>query len=82
MAIHAIWTLQRTKHIHEIHDQIFQLFIGHFLVVYFDDILIYSKTNEEHIFHLQQVMSSLSRETLCEHKEWLSYEVECLVFGL
>lgn len=44
--------------------QISQPFIGRFLVIYFVDILIYSKTNEEHNFHLQQVIRVLHQEKL------------------
>nr|XP_027097536.1 uncharacterized protein LOC113717086 [Coffea arabica] len=43
-------------------ENIFQPFIGRFLVVYFDDILIYSKNNEKHINYLQQVMRVLRQE--------------------
>ena len=39
-------------------------FIGRFFVVYFDDILIYNKSLDEHIKHLKDVLDVLGKECL------------------
>ncbi|XP_038985543.1 uncharacterized protein LOC120111737 [Phoenix dactylifera] len=44
--------------------QVLRPFMGKFLVVYFDDILIYSQSKEQHLGHLRQVCTTLRNESL------------------
>jgi hypothetical protein len=43
-------------------NQTFHPFIGKFMVVYFDDILIYSTNQEKHLQHVREVLGVLQRE--------------------
>jgi len=42
-------------------------FIGKFVVVYFDDILIYSLSLEDHDSHVRQVLETLRKESLYDN---------------
>jgi len=45
-------------------NHVLRAFIGKFLVVYFDDILLYNKEFDEHMDHLRQVLDVLRKESL------------------
>jgi hypothetical protein len=60
-------------------NHVFRMFIGKFVVVYFDDILIYSNLNE-HLDHLRNVLSVLRGEQLYSNLKRSTFCMEKIVF--
>ncbi|KAJ0967944.1 hypothetical protein J5N97_024861 [Dioscorea zingiberensis] len=62
--------------------QVLRPFLGKFLVVYFDDVLIYSHTKDEHLDHLRQVLTTLRTERLFANLKKCSFlQAEVLFLG-
>ncbi|KAK7263636.1 hypothetical protein RJT34_31230 [Clitoria ternatea] len=55
-------------------------FIGHFVMVYFDYILVYSKSMTSHLIHLRQVMLALRTNNLYANFEKCSFGMDSIVF--
>ena len=45
-------------------NEVLKKFLGKFVIVYLDDILIFSKTLEEHLLHIRSVLERLREEKL------------------
>ena len=61
-------------------NHVFLLYIGVFVVVYFDDILVFSKSLKEHVAHLRTVLQTLQKECLYANMEKCLFGVDKLVF--
>ena len=62
-------------------NRIFRPFLDKFVVCYLDDLLVYSRTREEHLQHLRLVFEVLRREQLYAKKSkclWAQSQVEYL----
>jgi len=55
-------------------------FIDRFVVVYFDDILVYSRSLDDHLGHLRKVVSVLRKNTLYANTEKCTFCVDNIVF--
>jgi hypothetical protein len=61
-------------------NHILRAFIGKFIVVYFDDILIYSKNIDDHVVHLKSVLDMLRKEKLFANLKKCTFYTNKLVF--
>ncbi|WZZ08421.1 hypothetical protein YC2023_094347 [Brassica napus] len=61
-------------------NHVLRSFIGIFVVVYFDDILVYSKSFNDHIEHLRAVLDVLRKESLFANLKKCTFGTDHLVF--
>jgi hypothetical protein len=61
-------------------NHVLRAFIGKFVVVYFDDILIYIKSFDEHLDHIHQVLVVLREEKFYGNIAKCTFCTDCVVF--
>jgi hypothetical protein len=61
-------------------NEVLRSFIGKFVVVYFDDILIYSKSLDEHIEHLRAIFGALRETHLFANLEKCTFCIDRVAF--
>ena len=61
-------------------NEVLRPFISKFVVVYFDDILVYSGTQDSHHQHLRQVLKALRQEKLYAHPKKCSFFTSKVTF--
>ena len=60
----------------DIMNHVFHPYLDRFVIVFIDDILVYSKNAEEHAFHLRIILQTLREKQLCakffKYEFWLN----------
>ena len=69
-----------TQYVYEAYESCLRAFIGKFVVVYCDDILVYSKSLNDHIQHLQCVLEVLRNEKLYANMKKCTFCMDRVMF--
>ena len=62
-------------------NEVLNEFLGKFVIVYLDDILIFSKTLEDHLIHIHKVFDKLREEKLLINLKKCSFVKELVYLG-
>jgi len=80
VASHVLRPLQCPKSFMRLINQVFEPFLGKFVAVYFDNILVFSKTRDNRLKHLRQVIMVLEQEKLHGNLKKCSFFTLIMVF--
>ena len=61
-------------------NEVLKIFLGKFVTIYLDDILIFNKTKEKHLEHIRQVLQRLKEEKLLINLKKFSFMQEEIVY--
>ncbi|KAE8661278.1 hypothetical protein F3Y22_tig00116012pilonHSYRG00001 [Hibiscus syriacus] len=73
---HALWSNQCTATFCTLMNKLFQPYLDQFMVVYLDDIVVYSNSIREHVDHLRIVFKILRENELYVKKEKCTFATE------
>ena len=80
MVSHIIWFTNAPSTFMHLMNHVLREFIGKFVVVYFNDILMYSKSLEDHVMHVRSVFSILQSQKLYAKLAKCSFCVPKVIF--
>lgn len=63
-------------------NQVLRSFIGKFVVVYFDDILVYNRDKNEHVSHIRASLTTLRDDKLYVNLKKCTFVTNILAFAL
>ena len=69
MVGYAYGFIGTSRNFHALMHFVLRPYIGVFVVVYFDDILVFSKSMKEHLKHVRAVLQTLRKELLYANME-------------
>ncbi len=61
-------------------NNILQCYLNQFIIVYLNDILVYSKTKKEHMQHVKKILQTLKKVDLCIKSEKSEFHVQSVQF--
>jgi len=61
-------------------NNVLRRYLNQFIIIYLNDILVYSKTKKKHVQHVRKVLQTLKKVDLCIKSEKSEFHVQSVQF--